>query len=115
MNSVAQLISVNDNGLIYKALHLWCPGCEITDPDGRKHAGLKLLPISGSKKWEWNKDLVIVTLNPSILTKTTRDDREFVCHSYLHDGRWSFLNDCTHSLANQTAPMLPLPDWIVRR
>jgi len=120
VDPVAQIVRVDDQGSIYKAIHLWCPGCEITDPDDHKHGGLKMLPVEGDKEkrptWDWNGDLVRVTLQPSILTKTTRgeDKAEFVCHSYLTDGVWRFLSDCTHSLANQMVPIVPLPDWIIR-
>jgi len=120
MNPVAQIITVNDQGDVYKAIHLWCPGCEYTDPiDGRrKVGGLNMLPVEGDKEkrptWDWNGDLVNVGLEPSILTKSKRGEDEFVCHSFLRNGQWQFLGDCTHSLANQTVQMLPLPDWIVR-
>lgn len=118
MNPVAQIIKVKDGEDRYHALMIWCPGCEYTDSDGHKFGGLHMLPVSGdaSKRptWDWNKDLVVVTLNPSILTKTTRDQNEFVCHSLLQEGRWQFLSDCTHELANQTVEMVPLPDWVTR-
>jgi hypothetical protein len=118
MNPVAQIVGIDDQGDKYKAIQLWCPGCEITDPDGRKHAGLNMLPVEGDPEkrptWQWNGDLMNVGLEPSILTKSKRGEDEFVCHSFLRNGRWQFLGDCTHALANQTVPMLPLPDWIVR-
>lgn len=118
MNPVAQIVNVDDQGNHYKAIHVWCPGCEITDPDGHKHAGLNMLPVEGDETkrptWQWNGDLVNVGLEPSILTRSKRGEDEFVCHSFLRNGRWQFLGDCTHALANQTVPMLPLPDWIVR-
>lgn len=116
-NPVAVLRGVNDKGDIYKGIFLWCPGCEYTSENGQKVGGLHLLPIGGNTKkrptWEWNGDLVRVTLNPSILTKINRQ-KPFVCHSFLRDGRWQFLGDCTHSLANKVIPMSPLPDWVVR-
>lgn len=114
MNPVAQLRTLNDHSNIYKVIVLWCPGCEIIDPERPSHTGLNMLPISGKKKWGWNGDLVKVTLSPSILTKSHRGDKEFICHSFLRDGMWQYLGDCTHSLANQTVPMVPLPDWVVR-
>lgn len=115
-NPVAVIRGVSDQEDSYKGIFVWCPGCEYTSDDGRKVGGLHLLPISGNTKkrptWKWNGDLVRVTLSPSIITKINRKKR-FVCHSFLQDGYWWFLGDCTHSLARQTVPMLPLPDWVV--
>ena len=33
-----------------------------------------------------------------------------VCHSFIRDGQWQFLADSTHALADQTVPMLPIPN-----
>lgn len=35
------------------------------------------------------------------------------CHSFIRDGQWQFLSDCAHSLAGQTVPMVPVPDWFM--
>lgn len=125
-NPVALLRGVRDGDDRYDAIMLWCPGCqyERADEPGKFAGGLHMLPIvqggSGSNEpratWGWNGDLVNVTLSPSILTRTKRGEEqvEFVCHSFLENGQWRFLGDCTHALANQTVAMLPLPDWVVR-
>lgn len=116
-NPVALLRGVSDQGDSYKGIFLWCPGCEYTSDDDRKVGGLHLLPVSGNTKkrptWKWNGDLVRVTLSPSILTKINRKI-PFVCHSFLRDGQWQFLGDCTHELKNQTVDMICLPDWVVK-
>jgi hypothetical protein len=108
---------VDDHGHIYQAILVWCPGCESTAEDGHKQGGLHMLPVSGDSAdrpiWTWNNDLELVTLDPSILTKHGGDEfPEFVCHSFLRNGVWEFLGDCTHSLAGQHVPMVPLPDWV---
>jgi hypothetical protein len=36
-----------------------------------------------------------------------------VCHSFVVEGTWQFLTDCTHRLAGVTVPLEPLPDWLV--
>lgn len=36
--------------------------------------------------------------------------REFVCHSFVTDGRIQFLGDCTHELAGQTVGLEPDED-----
>lgn len=116
-NPVAIVRHVIDGDSRYDAIMLWCPGCQTVD-DERVYGGLHMLPVTGVKEarptWDWNGDLVFVTLTPSILTHTTRDGKEFICHSFLKAGKWQFLGDCSHSLANQTVDMIPLPDWVVK-
>lgn len=109
--TLAQIVTVGAPGDTYRSIHLWCPGCASLDGDW----GLNMLPIDGdsSKRpvWGWNGDLVAVTLTPSILTRVPG---VFTCHSFLEAGVWRFLGDCTHALAGQSVPMVPLPDWAVR-
>ena len=123
VNPVAQVRNVIDGDDRYEAIALWCPGCQYPDPeDGKMRGGLHMLPVGSQTTdtprptWQWNGDLVNVGLEPSILTRTTRGPArvEFVCHSFLRNGQWQFLGDCTHALANQTVAMVPLPDWVVR-
>lgn len=83
--------------------------------------------------WGYNQNPDAPTFTPSVLVRGVRNnlsdadwdaldkldvkaDREkilsdsrfnFVCHSFVRDGRIQFLNDCTHSLAGQT---VDLPD-----
>lgn len=113
----AVLRRINDQGDIYEGLFVWCPGCQEIDADtGDKYGGLHLLPVRGDKSkrptWDWNGDCEKVTLSPSILTKMSHRGDNFVCHSYLQDGVWKFLSDCTHPFANTEIPMVPLPDWV---
>lgn len=78
----------------------YCPGC--------KH----LQRIT--KIWEFNGDFEQPTFSPSIKTWTNSYNRDgsikgvdFVCHSFVTDGKIQFLSDCTHELKNQT---VDLPD-----
>jgi len=109
---VALIKTIKDRESIYKAIVVWCPGCERIDSDGIPRGGLHLLPISGDSgqrpTWVWNQNLEKVTLEPSILTRGSTS----VCHSFLRDGVWEFLNDSTHKLAGQKIPMVELPDWV---
>lgn len=116
-NPVALLRTVEHGDIKYDALMLWCPGC-VT----KFHAtGLHMLPISDTQgkrpQWTWNGSLELPGVEPSILTKMTWGDegtpKEFVCHSFLRNGIWDFLTDCTHEMAGQKVPMVPLPDWMV--
>lgn len=124
---VADLRGVKDGDARYDAILVWCPGCEYADPeDGHPRGGLHMLPVdrggTGSDTprptWGCNGELHNVTLTPSIKTEFTRWDGSVatpcVCHSFLTDGVWHFLGDCTHDLANHQIPMCPLPDWVLK-
>lgn len=98
-----------NNDLEYYVLMFVCPGCEKFGKGG----GLHSLPVNTSKaspSWQWNGDLEKPTITPSILT---RIGDSMVCHSYLTDGVFKFLGDCTHSLANQEVEIPDLPEWLV--
>lgn len=121
MNPVALLRQLTSGELTYEVIVLWCPGCEV-DRDGEKAGGLHMLPVSadgaapdGSRRTTWGFDgrLDAPTLSPSILTRFTMAGQPFVCHSFLRGGVWEFLSDCTHMLAGQRVPAVPLPDWVV--
>lgn len=102
-----------------------CPGCDTSHE----------ITVDGSRGWSWNSDGDKPTVSPSILARWTRfdgsdeemtrildeyklpEDRELmladkrisvVCHSFIRDGQWQFLTDCTHALAGQT---VDIPDW----
>ena len=100
-----------------RSLWLWCPACEdahtisFDHPDG----------------WTWDGNETTPTISPSILATGTQwkhgdtfykpnhkvePGGEIRCHSFVRAGVWQFLADCTHALAGQTAPMVPLPDWL---
>ena len=77
---------------------VWCPACNTNH--------------ELDKRWAWNGSLIKPTFHPSILVtwkfkvKGIEDKR---CHSFVRNGEWQFLNDCTHSLAGKTVPMENVP------
>ncbi len=79
-----------------------CPGCQmdhvIYTKNNERHTG----PI-----WTFNNDMESPTFSPSLLVKYNwgKNDRKVVCHSFIRDGHWQFLNDCTHHLKGKTVPM----------
>lgn len=114
-NPVAQIRHVRDGEQQYDAITFNCPGCSLWGETN----GFHLLPVNSTVKspsWDWNGDLTAVTLAPSILTRMPGIDGgpAYVCHSFLRDGVFEFLGDCTHALAGQRVPMVPLLDWMVR-
>jgi len=86
-----------------------CPGCKQTHTVG--------------PSWQFNGDLENPTFSPSVLVKSghyashhkpgddcwcTHNERTgrstfkcTVCHSFIRDGQWQFLSDCTHELAGK--------------
>ena len=81
-----------------------CPGCKNLH-QLRVRADPEVHP-----SWTWNGSVEAPTFQPSILSTMGPfpNGRTEVCHSFVRDGRIEFLNDCTHSLANQT---VEIPDW----
>ena len=73
-----------------------CPGCGNPHPFEVECA---------ERGWTWNGSMDLPTFTPSLLCNQGTD---FVCHSFVTDGRIQFLSDCHHHLAGQT---VDLPDW----
>lgn len=72
-----------------------CPGCN------RKH--VLYTHSEQHPNWHFNKNMIAPTFSPSLLVKYGQG---VVCHSFIRDGQWQFLNDCTHELAGKTVPMV---------
>lgn len=102
---VADVINAADNK-IGRRLFVWCPGCDdvhapaVVGDEGDLPEG----PV-----WSWDRNLTAPTITPSIRVHYQKGD----CHSFITAGRWQFLEDSWHSLAGQTVPMVPVPDWLV--
>jgi hypothetical protein len=92
---------------------VWCPGCDsqhpfwVQDPDKAPH-------LADQNVWSWDGNMDHPTFEPSLLVHpdpnaTPARPR---CHSFLHAGRWQFLDDSGHELAGHTVDMAPLPAWL---
>lgn len=105
----SQLITVNDLSDTYTVLQFICPGCATLGG-----TGLHMLPVNTmdhSPSWDWNGDQEKPSLSPSILTSMGEGR---VCHSFLKDGVFVYLSDCSHDLAGMTVEMPDLPDWMLK-
>lgn len=108
----ARLRNVIDGNTNYQCLQFCCPGCA----EMHSNSGLHMIPVNTDKKspsWSWDGNLESPTLSPSILTTSGNHEGKTQCHSYLRNGIFEFLSDCTHSLVNQQVSMPDLPEWIV--
>lgn len=117
--------------IIYRStasdLVFWCPACNTAH-------GVK---VAGASAWGWNGSADRPTFTPSVLARGRRmtakgradheawveagcpkpapesfDGEDYVCHSFVADGKIQFLGDCTHHLAGQTVPLADLPEWL---
>jgi len=82
---------------------IWCPACDnfhIFDA-----------------RWTWNGDTEKPTFNPSFKSWSEYgpERKLHVCHSFVRNGEWQYLSDCTHRHAGQTVPVPDIPvderDW----
>lgn len=76
-----------------------CPACKCGH-------GISVKP----GRWSFNGDHERPTFSPSLLVRgySEHAGRDFVCHSFIRDGRIEFLADSTHELAGRT---VDLPDF----
>lgn len=74
-----------------------CPGCKMSHQ----------IHTEGAVKWTFNGDMQKPTFSPSLLVRYTwgEERTKNVCHSFIRNGVWQFLNDCTHELAGKNVPM----------
>ena len=63
----------------------------------------------GKGVWTFNGDYKKPTFRASMLSRNPKNTRR--CHSYLEEGRWRFLDDCTHELVGQTVDMVPIKNY----
>ena len=108
------------NGRDGERLCMWCPGCE------EQHC-IEVKDKSQAS-WDFDGNLEAPTITPSIKRTAVQWEpsykfhrpnhkvepgNETICHSFVRNGNWEFLPDCTHHLAGQTVPLPPLPAHII--
>lgn len=81
---------------------LWCPGCDCF------HGFYPKTKPGPGPRWDFDGDMDKPTINPSLLvTRQYGDGREqTICHSFIRNGQWQYLNDSTHILAGQTVDVV---------
>jgi hypothetical protein len=77
----------------------YCEGCE------RVHAF--------NNAWEFDGNFENPTISPSLLVTMPRcrGKSDWICHSFIKDGKIQYLNDCSHDLAGQTVELLDEDLW----
>lgn len=88
---------------------LWCPACD------EAH-------WIQTDVWAFDGNLERPTISPSILVRSKQWEPQYdfhnprhqvepgqlkICHSFVKDGRWQYLADCTHVMAGQTVEGVP--------
>lgn len=56
----------------------------------------------GPNGWTWNGNIEKPTFAPSI--KVT-DHESKICHSFVRNGQWIYLQDCDHEMAGETVDL----------
>ncbi|WP_335928830.1 DUF6527 family protein [Vibrio parahaemolyticus] len=86
----------NSNGTVI-AYSAYCPGCK------QSH----VIYVQGRVTWIFNGDLANPTFSPSLMVNRNLSNPSAPrCHSFISNGQWQFLSDCTHELKGQTVPMI---------
>lgn len=84
----------------------YCPGCESMHWFRAKSEHFP-------EGWDFDGDLELPTVQPSILVTWGDSQPIRRCHLYLERGQLKFLSDCTHELAGQTVPLPDIPEgWL---
>jgi hypothetical protein len=75
----------------------WCPGCGYCHHIKTKEYNTD---PAHHPQWEWNGDMDKPTCSPSFLIGGAKR-----CHSFIHDGKIEYLQDCDHDLKGTTVDM----------
>lgn len=78
-----------------------CPGCKTL------HQIHTVRSNPNGPNWSFNGDMLKPTFSPSLFVNRDQSNpTQPACHSFIRNGVWQFLNDCTHELAGQNVPMI---------
>lgn len=84
-------------------LGFYCPGCKCKHFISDQHTNIKAM---GNGPWTFNDNFEKPTINPSILVSFTYNENiDYICHSFIKNGKIQYLFDCTHKLKGQTIEM----------
>ena len=86
-----------------KLIGYWakCPGC------GFGH--VLYTNYADHPNWSFDGNMEKPTFSPSLLVNGPEQAKvKRRCHSFIRNGQWQFLNDCTHELKGKTVDMLPV-------
>lgn len=90
---------------VVASLDALCPAC------GLEHSFAVDLVGHGHHEnyvWQFSGDYDKPTFRPSMGANLHQQEKHHpVCHSFLLDGVWEFLGDCSHAMAGQHVPMIP--------
>ena len=91
------------------SLKAFCPACDFThgfrvDLDGHGQ-------YEPDKLWTFDGNWDEPTFHPSMFSNADfwATPHHPSCHSFLQQGYWHYLSDCSHSMANLIVPV-PVPD-----
>ena len=99
------------------SLSAFCPACDFEHSFNVDLDQNGLHQEHDQPVWTFNGDYDLPTFRASMLANDGRvDEHHPICHSFLTDGRWEYLNDSTHDMAGQTVEVPELdPDMSWQR
>lgn len=66
-----------------------------------------MIYTTGPVQWSFNGDVEKPTFSPSLMVNGDLSNKSVPrCHSFIRDGKWQYLNDCTHDMAGKTVDMV---------
>lgn len=106
MPVLRKVVNMDDELLGYTFM---CPGCK------NHHTIHTERKATNGAIWRFDGNMDHPTFSPSIKCEWTippgwdvgdEVPNKTLCHSFIRNGIWEFLNDCTHELAGQKVPMI---------
>lgn len=105
-NAKIKFREFKSDGKHIAAYFVYCPACR------RSHRFIVKNEADADHTWGFNGDFEKPTFSPSLLVECgpiRLGEDGHICHSFLEDGVWQFLGDCTHEMADSRVPMIDFP------
>jgi hypothetical protein len=121
MKAIREKITYSDGSDVGlgERYYVFCPGCYEASkdkyPDDQRFWLNGCLHCFSASVHQFDGNLERPTISPSLLCTYTDHEtgQNFVCHSFIKDGRIQYLGDCTHVFANQTVDLMDVPQKFI--
>lgn len=108
IRGVLEIIRFSDGKI--GSLSAFCPACDFVHTFNVDLEGHGRWAKHNNPCWGFDGNYDRPTFEGSMLANADGvDEHHPICHSWLKDGVWEYLADCTHDMAGQFVPV-PAPD-----